>query len=597
MKVVYYASGSSIYSINKILFFGAPYSIRAPNYTTIGQSVTGDSQMVDSATYRINSFTIGSNSNEGPVAGISSHFASDYIDTANGGFVCSFQPPVLQTSVATKHFCIWHLVDGFGNMHTISFYSGTGAGGTFLPAPSVGSNSYVLGDTFTIASNLQRVVTYETALSGTVTLINDVPNTLTRFVKIILNVYVLPLSTVVQNAPISFSNIRLYQSGQHGATFMTLKQTVTPSGSNTLLTTPTTILARGTQEQDIFVTDQNVDTNISSIIAQFSLSDSFYAVPAAWNVNNSYSFANVVTTSSGSQYWQSRRNQNRQNTPDNTLENWSSSGVSYQVGAVRYYATNNTAYVCAVAHTSSATTPNNEVAGRWTVLQAGNSASNVWAAPPALEIEIVNAQLNNSPRYGFFIAYGNIIQGITNGGGGFIQANGIAGCRYEIITTRSSVILRVTDSGGTSLINYTITSLTQGVYRFRIKASSDNYTVDDIRFYGTAHASQGVTGPSGAQGQQGVTGPSGAQGQQGVTGPSGVEGQRGVTGPSGAQGQQGVTGPSGAQGQQGVTGPSGAQGQQGVTGPSGAQGVTGASGVQGLQGATGPAYIFQVFNL
>jgi len=563
MKVVYYASGSSIYSINKILFFGAPYSIRAPNYTTIGQSVTGDSQMVDSATYRINSFTIGSNSNEGPVAGISSNFASDYIDTANGGFVCSFQPPVLQTTEATKHFCIWHLVDDFGNMHTISFYSGSGAGGTFLPAPSGGSNSYVLGDTFTIASNLQRVVTYESALSGTVTLINDVPNTLTRFVKIILNVYVLPSGTVVQNAPISFSNIRLYQSGQHGATFMTLKQTTKPSGSNTLLTTPTTILTSGVppgRPYNTFVTDQIVNTANSSIVAQFSLSDGFYYGSSSdWNVNTNYGI-NSLAFNSGIT-WISQRTPNRQNTPGDTLENWSGGGVVYQIGAVRYLSGNSTAYVCIASHTSTATTPDFQVGSNWNVLQAGNSGLNVWVPTPQVTVEIVNAALANSPRYGFYLdvaqSIGSRAQGIVEDGSGFGTTAVSAGCRYEIRTTTTSVIFMITSSNGTSLFTDS-RSLTAGTYKLRIQTACDRYTVDDIRFYGTAHALQGVTGPSGAQG---------------LTGP------RGVTGASGVQGQQGVTGPSGVQG---VTGPSGAQGQRGVTGPSGAQ---------------GPAFIFQVFNI
>ena len=546
MKINYYTDNSS-FSINKILFYGSPYSIRAPNYTTIGRTITGDSRMIDSATYEIYNFTIAA---PGPDFGAgmnpTSSLTSDYIDTANGGFVCSFEPPVLQTNApAGRHFCTWHMIDEFFNMHTLSFYSGTGPGGTFLPAPGGGvGNDYLLGDTFTIASDLQRVVAYETsASSGTITEIYNIANTLTRFVRIILNIYVLENGTTVTNAPVSFSNIRFYQSGQHGATFMTLKQTEKPAGSKTLLTRPTTIFANGVRPGrpwDIFVTDQTVNTANSSIVAQFSLSDAYYYGPsAAWNVSTIYASGNLAFSSGLT--WISQRNSNRQNTPADTLEAWSGASVFYEVGAVRHLAGNNIAYVCILSHTSSnaaGQTPDFFVGSRWNILQTGNSGLSVWVPTPQLTFEIINAALNDSPRYGFYLdtteAGGTRAQRTIDGAGS-TSTNVSAGCRYEIRTTTTSVIFMITSSNGTSLLTTSV-GLTAGTYKLRIRTACDRYTVDDIRFYGISHALQGVTGPSGAQGVPGVTGASGVQGVPGVTGPSGAQGVQGVTGPSGVQG-------------------------------------------------------------
>ena len=80
---------------------------------------------------------------------------------------------------------------------------------------------------------------------------------------------------------------------------------------------------------------------------------------------------------------------------------------------------------------------------------------------------------------------------------------------------------------------------------------------------------QGITGPTGPQGEVGATGPTGPQGEVGVTGPTGPQGEVGVTGPTGPQGEIGVTGPTGPQGEVGPTGPTGPQGEVGPTGPTG----------------------------
>ncbi len=63
-------------------------------------------------------------------------------------------------------------------------------------------------------------------------------------------------------------------------------------------------------------------------------------------------------------------------------------------------------------------------------------------------------------------------------------------------------------------------------------------------------------------------------------------GPQGPTGPAGPQGPQGV---AGTNGQQGSQGPAGAQGPVGPQGPQGTPGATGAQGTPGLPGAAGPA--------
>lgn len=94
---------------------------------------------------------------------------------------------------------------------------------------------------------------------------------------------------------------------------------------------------------------------------------------------------------------------------------------------------------------------------------------------------------------------------------------------------------------------------------------------------------QGLTGPTGPQGDTGSLGP---------TGPTGSQGNMGPTGPTGARGSDGGSGPTGPIGNVGPTGPRGvigAIGPTGSVGPTGPKGDPGSSGGEGSIGPTGPA--------
>lgn len=86
-----------------------------------------------------------------------------------------------------------------------------------------------------------------------------------------------------------------------------------------------------------------------------------------------------------------------------------------------------------------------------------------------------------------------------------------------------------------------------------------------------------------AVGSQGIAGPTGAQGTIGITGSTGPTGSQGVAGSPGAQGSNGSTGPTGA---------AGSNGSNGATGPTGSAGSVGPTGAQGVAGPTGTAATF-----
>jgi hypothetical protein len=116
----------------------------------------------------------------------------------------------------------------------------------------------------------------------------------------------------------------------------------------------------------------------------------------------------------------------------------------------------------------------------------------------------------------------------------------------------------------------------------------------------------GPTGADGSNGAAGATGPTGAAsnvagptGDQGPIGPTGADGSNGGVGPTGANGANGSTGPQGPQGEVGPTGANGSNGVAGATGPTGAAsnevgptGPTGANGANGSTGPTGPMGLF-----
>lgn len=97
-------------------------------------------------------------------------------------------------------------------------------------------------------------------------------------------------------------------------------------------------------------------------------------IGSPWNVANIYADGDKVEYDNGN--WISQFNDNRGNIPDATLQNWVS-GDGYDVGNVRYYATNNKAYLCNTAITIGTTTPPPSDA-KWTEFQTGSNGEDVW---------------------------------------------------------------------------------------------------------------------------------------------------------------------------------------------------------------------------
>jgi hypothetical protein len=95
------------------------------------------------------------------------------------------------------------------------------------------------------------------------------------------------------------------------------------------------------------------------------------ATPYADGAEVEYDDANRVSQFAG----------NLGNIPDATLQNWVS-GDGYDVGNVRYYATNNKAYLCNTAITIGTTTPPPSDA-KWTEFQVGNNGEDVWFSTTA----------------------------------------------------------------------------------------------------------------------------------------------------------------------------------------------------------------------
>ena len=96
-----------------------------------------------------------------------------------------------------------------------------------------------------------------------------------------------------------------------------------------------------------------------------------------------------------------------------------------------------------------------------------------------------------------------------------------------------------------------------------IQAVTSSVTPDQDPTKWQLYVRQGGTGPSGPPGASGLRGVTGLKGDTGFTGPTGITGPAGTTG---------VTGPTGITGSVGTTGPSGATGLKGDTGSTGPAG-------------------------
>jgi len=95
---------------------------------------------------------------------------------------------------------------------------------------------------------------------------------------------------------------------------------------------------------------------------------------SAWSAVSSYPDGAEVEYDNAN--WVGQFAGNRGNIPSATLQNWVS-GDGYDVGNVRYYATNNKAYLCNTAVTIGTVTPPPSDA-KWTEFQVGNNGEDVW---------------------------------------------------------------------------------------------------------------------------------------------------------------------------------------------------------------------------
>jgi len=93
-----------------------------------------------------------------------------------------------------------------------------------------------------------------------------------------------------------------------------------------------------------------------------------------WSVVSSYPDGAEVEYDNAN--WVGQFAGNLGNIPNATLQDWVS-GYGYDVGNVRYYATNNKAYLCNTAISIGTTTPPPSDA-KWTEFQTGNNGEDVW---------------------------------------------------------------------------------------------------------------------------------------------------------------------------------------------------------------------------
>jgi len=147
-----------------------------------------------------------------------------------------------------------------------------------------------------------------------------------------------------------------------------------------------------------------------------------------WNVATSYANDAEVSYQDGN--WRSQFAGNLGNIPLATLENWVS-GEAYAVGNVRYYATNNKAYLCNTAVTLGTTTPPPSDA-KWTEFQVGNNGEDVWYAFTAPVVSTI---------------VGDKLSEITIGNQSFVNANG------EYLSIRNAVAGDPLDADQNALIS------------------------------------------------------------------------------------------------------------------------------------------------
>jgi uncharacterized protein (DUF2345 family) len=146
----------------------------------------------------------------------------------------------------------------------------------------------------------------------------------------------------------------------------------------------------------------------------------------AWNDATSYGDGAEVEYDNGN--WVSQFAGNLGNIPNATLQNWVS-GEAYAVGNVRYYATNNKAYLCNTAITLGTTTPPPSDA-KWTEFQTGSNGEDVFfpsTAPVVSTIvgdRVSGLQIGNITCVGDVGSYLEITANPENNADGIIQSTG-----------------------------------------------------------------------------------------------------------------------------------------------------------------------------
>jgi len=132
-----------------------------------------------------------------------------------------------------------------------------------------------------------------------------------------------------------------------------------------------------------------------------------------WNVLTTY--GDNAEVSYGDENWVSQFAGNRGNIPSATLQDWVSLG-SYAVGNVRYYATDNKAYLC-IAVVFGVSTPPPSDPTKWSLFQTGSNGEDVWYPFTAPVVsEIVGDKLSE-------ITIGN--QSFVNGNGEYLRITNI----------------------------------------------------------------------------------------------------------------------------------------------------------------------------
>lgn len=136
-----------------------------------------------------------------------------------------------------------------------------------------------------------------------------------------------------------------------------------------------------------------------------------------WNAATSYSDNAEVSYQDGN--WVSQFAGNQANTPLATLDDWNASGA-YPAGAVRYYATDNNAYICIASVFGVSMPPPPSDPTKWSVFQVGNNGEDVWFPFTAPVVsEIVGDKLSQ-------ITIGN--QSFVNGNSEYLSIkNAVAG--------------------------------------------------------------------------------------------------------------------------------------------------------------------------